>query len=281
MRYREFLLEYNRDITKKNFGEKLVAALKKEFPRDDKWKMMDNPATRQVLIDSFIESFENADPTPNKEYVQWMVRKFVDPKNLVKYEDYMGQLPAYLKKFHKLKQRRMIDNPRNDINRYDNVPDFMNVVDEYPDPESGQALSNKGSATTYYEDKDLRVIEPHDQQAACYYGQGTRWCTSATVGKNMFTRYYDKGPLYIIVPKQPAYEGEKYQFHFATNSFMNEKDQSIKGKEKELVERYPQLGQIFSQQIQQTDRGYWMTGGLTPQDRERIVKILKNNTVYV
>ena len=95
----------------------------------------------------------------------------------------------------------------------------------------------------------------------------------------MFTRYYDKGPLYIIIPKQPKYNGEKYQFHFATNSFMNEKDQSIKGNEKELVERYPQLGQIFSQQIQQTDRGYWMTGGLTPQDRERLVKILKNNTV--
>lgn len=281
MRYREFLLEYNRDITKKNFGEKLLAALQKERPKDDNWNLLNDPVQKQQLIDDFIKQLEDADPTPHKEYVQWMARKFTDPKNLVQFEDYLGQLPMYLKKFHKLKQRRMLENPRNDINKYENVPDFMNVMDEYPDPDTTQAASNRGSATTYYEDKDLRIIEPRDQQAACYYGQGTRWCTAATVGKNYFLRYHEKGPLYIMIPKQPKYNGEKYQFHFSTNSFMDEKDQSIlkKGKEKELVERYPQLGEIFSEQIRQYHNGYWMTNGLTEKDRKNLIKSFKKDTV--
>ena len=50
--------------------------------------------------------------------------------------------------------------------------------------------------------------------AACYYGQGTRWCTAATRGKNYFSEYHNESPLLIILPKEPQYPGEKYQLHF-------------------------------------------------------------------
>jgi hypothetical protein len=281
MRYRDFLFEYNRDITKKNFGEKLVAALKREFPRDDNWKIISDEGVKRALIDSYIESFENADPTPNKEYVQWMVRKFVDPKNMVKYEDYMGQLPAYLKKFHKLKQRRMLEYPRSDINKYEDVPNFMNVIDEYPDPErqeSGKEL--KGNATEFYEDNDLRIIVPQDQNAACYYGRGTRWCTAATVGKNYFQDYARRGPLYIVIPKRPEYNGEKYQFSFAADQFMDERDRSIDDEiGREIAQKYPQLFKIFNQEIKKNHTGYWMVPKFGQEEVKQIVAELNQYTV--
>lgn len=281
MRYREFLIEYKRDITKKNFGDKLVVALKKEFPKDDNWKIISDEGVKRALIDSYIESFENADPTPNKEYVQWMVRKYTDPNNMVKYEDYMGQLPAYLKKFHKLKQRRMLEYPRSDINKYEDVPNFMNVIDEYPDPErqeSGKEL--KGNATEFYEDNDLRIIVPQDQNAACYYGRGTRWCTAATVGKNYFQDYSRRGPLYIVIPKRPEYNGEKYQFSFAADQFMDERDRSIDDEiGRELAQKYPQLFKIFNQEIKKNHTGYWMVPEFGQEEVKQIVAELKPYTV--
>jgi len=279
MRYREFLFEYNRDITKKNFGEKLLMALKKERPKDANFNLLDDPAGRQQLIDDFIKQLEDADPTPNKEYVQWMARKYTDPRNLVKFEDYIGQLPEYLAKFHKLKQRRMIENPRNDINRYDNVPDFMNVIDEYPDPVKPEDR-DKGQAKVFYEDNDLRIIVPQDKAAACYYGQGTRWCTASTVGINQFERYNRFGPLYIVIPKNPTYNGQKYQFSFPYGQFMDERDRSIDNEiGRELAQKYPQLYEIFNSQIAKHHTGYFLVLKFTKKELNQIINELKKYTV--
>jgi hypothetical protein len=62
----------------------------------------------------------------------------------------------------------------------------------------------------------------------------------------MFDRYNSEGPLYIIIPAQAKYAGEKYQFHFPSMQFMNEKDRSIDVHE--LVSRYPQLAKLFNDQ---------------------------------
>jgi len=71
------------------------------------------------------------------------------------------------------------------------------------------------------------VVVPQDEAAACYYGRGTRWCTAATKGENYFVHYNKEGPLYIILPKNPSYKGEKYQLHIESKQFMNEKDDPV------------------------------------------------------
>ena len=289
MRYREFLIEYNRDITKKNFGDRLRQSFAGEreddvhriLPLNMTHRKIGGKKNDQMVIDWLIQQLEDADPTPNKEYVQWMARKYSDPNNMVKFEDYLGQLPQYLAKFHKLKQRRMIDNPRNDINRYDNVPDFMNVIDEYPDPERKQSGDEvKGKTKTFYEDNDLRIIVPEDQVAACYYGRGTRWCTAATMGKNYFDQYNSQGPLYIVIPKRPEYNGEKYQFSFAYDQFMDERDRSIDDEiGRELAQKYPQLYKIFNKEIKKNHTGYWMVPEFTQKEVKQILSELSKYTV--
>jgi len=85
----------------------------------------------------------------------------------------------------------------------------------------------KGDAETVFENGQVRIIHPKDQAAACYYGQGTRWCTAATGSSNYFDRYNSGGPMYILLPKQPKYEGEKYQLHFESGQFMDETDSQV------------------------------------------------------
>jgi len=103
---------------------------------------------------------------------------------------------------------------------------------------------SKGAAKEVYSDDSVRIIVPEDQEAACYYGQGTRWCTAATQGSNYFNQYSRSGPLYILLPKQPKYQGEKYQLHFDSDQFMNEEDEPVSLVDL-LKHRFPKTLQFF------------------------------------
>lgn len=238
MRAYQFLLEYDRSKTRANFGSKIVAIARRDnsIPRDfrDAEKVSD-----EQLADLVLDTIEGTDPTPNKEYAQALANLY--SKGGIKFEDMGSTVADYIAKFHKLKQKRMIPSPRNDFMRYTNIGDFMSVVDEYPDPNQEQ-LIDKGQSRVFYEDSSVRIIVPADQTAACYYGQGTRWCTAAKTN-NMFRHYSQQGQLYIILPKKPKYAGEKYQFHFESRQFMDEQDRSVDLRK--VVANYPSLKTAF------------------------------------
>lgn len=264
MRYQDFLtegilFEYDRNITAKNYGEKILLVAAK-----DRW-LVDQIAGRNrlgmtfpeavkkdpaMVIDAILEILERGDPTRNKAYSQAIAKMYGN--GLSKAEDVVSTLADYLAKFDKLKNRKKIQPPRNDFNRYKSLEDFMDVVDEYPDEEAESKPEEKKNATELYRDSQLIVTVPNDVEAACYYGQGTRWCTAGK-NNNMYD-YYTKGnrPLYVIIPRQQAYPGEKYQFHFETKQFMNEQDRQI-GDDgmKKLVARFPVLTKILQKPAEQ------------------------------
>lgn len=75
-----------------------------------------------------------------------------------------------------------------------------------------------------YEDNKWLVIIPLTKEASCYYGRGTKWCTSATKSENKFEFYNNQGKLYINIDKQ---KGKKYQFFFENREFNDEKNEPI------------------------------------------------------
>jgi hypothetical protein len=110
-----------------------------------------------------------------------------------------------------------------------------------PPPDQARA---RGQSKTLLDNDVARVIVPEDEEAACYYGQGTRWCTAATRGNNMFNHYNNTGKMYIILPKKPKHDGEKYQLHFYSEQFMNEDDEPV-DLQWLLVKRFPELLEPF------------------------------------
>jgi len=253
MRYNQLvLLEYDRNKTADAYGNKLIAAM-----GQDRWLLMQIQAELpqgatvkelaktqpQQLIDMILQYIEKGDPTPNKEYSQSIAKMYSN--GLSKMEDVVSTLADYLVKFDRLKHKKKIQPPRNDFNRYRDLESFYDVVDEYPEEEEAKP-EVKQNAQELYRDSNLIVTIPQDEQAACYYGQGTRWCTAGK-NNNLFN-YYTKGnrPLYVIIPRQQAYPGEKYQFHFETKQFMDEQDQQIgAGGIAKLVKRFPELTKIL------------------------------------
>lgn len=216
MRAAEFLIEYKREIT----AQKLGPALHDKMLKDPTvQRSVGNTLVRNIdpekLIQFALEQVEQTDPSPNKQYVQWILRTYVKDANSW-FEDVLSTLSDYLNKFYKLNIKKKIPSPRNDINRYESFADFMGVIDEYPDPDA-VPLKDKGEAYALYEDEDWRIIVPVNKAAACYYGQGTRWCTAATKGENRFDYYNRSAPLLIALPKNPKYAGEKYQFQFGAS----------------------------------------------------------------
>ena len=243
MRAREYLIEYNRQKTEQNYGDKIIMIARRDptIPGEVR-KQADN----LQLVDIVLSQLERADPTKNKEYVQGLAKLYANGG--LKMEDASSTLADYLTKFHKLKIKRMIPSPRNDFLRYTSVGDFMSVVDEYPDPDENTKEVDKGKATEYYNDDKIRVIIAEDKAAACYYGQGTRWCTAAK-NNNMFHHYDGTGKLYIIIPKHPTHKGEKYQIHFEENQCMDEDDHPTSIEN--LVHTYPSMKRAFAKQGKQ------------------------------
>lgn len=258
MRAKEFLAEYSRDITKQRLGAQVWGTFRKEGPgriRRVLGRDLGPQDNEDDTVEALIRMLELADPTANKQYMPWLTRTYIKGETF--FEDVLTQVREYLAKFHTLNQRRKIPAGRNDILRYNNFGDFMSVMDEYPDPEAPE-LKDKGQAEEIYQDQQVRVIMPYDQAAACYYGQGARWCTAATKGRNYFSDYAQNTPLLIVIPQQPQHPGEKYQLWFdysvgddpvysdgdylemysrrgedyiidneTTGQFMNEKDQPV------------------------------------------------------
>lgn len=251
------LFEYRRDITAQNLGNKLVAALMQDRGDvgtlsqsrtylDQKTKAQGEIPADQLakIVDGILAAIEAKDPTKNKQYTQWMARMYGNGG--VKLEDLNRN--NVIGEYDLLKRRRLIDDPAHaDINRFKTYTDFEDVIEwKYYGLISQQERTsmNKGKATDVYKDANVRIIVPEDQNAACYYGQGTRWCTAATQGQNYYSHYAKQGKMYILIPTKAQYDGEKYQLHFASGQFMNEEDSPIDVRWL-LKERFPGTLEFF------------------------------------
>ena len=153
-------------------------------------------------------------------YVKWVLKLYQNgswkPGDSVETKDLLG-------KFNKLKSKLPAE--QRDINRYSSISELYNVLQPYLGIQSRSEI--KQGAEKVYEDEQWIIIIPHTEEAACYYGVNTKWCTAAKEN-NMFDYYNNKGPLYINIHKPT---NNKYQFHFETRQFMDEEDEEIKPNE--------------------------------------------------
>lgn len=264
MRAQEFsniLLEYSRDATTRSYGpaiirrmttgpdERLFNTNMNVRTQPPELATVFTPYDNNKLLAIAFSRFEDGDPTFDAArnrggtYVPWIAREYARG-GIARLEDCSARVRPILELYHKYKRRGDFPAELRDIMRV-NWRVLQNAMDEYQ-PEIMQ--TDRGESKTVYEDNTVRVIVPEDETAACYYGQGTRWCTAATRGTNYFEQYSKRGPLYILLPKKPEYDGERYQLHFPSQQYMNEEDEpeNIVGL---LRVRFPGLEDFFKKQV--------------------------------
>lgn len=142
---------------------------------------------------------------------------------------------GYINKFEKLKKGKKILGKEADINTYNTISELGAFVlserfNDYLSRKTKGELS-KDINSTYvdsteylYEDDDWLIVSPKSYEASCYWGKDTQWCTATRSSRAYYDSYTEQGKLYININKK---SGEKYQFHFESNSFMNSKDMTI------------------------------------------------------
>jgi hypothetical protein len=162
-------------------------------------------------------------------------------KQIIPLEDIKSKMRDALEKYVTLKLRKKLKPEHKDINQMKQPVNLLTAMDNYSEEDLEAPVTDRGSSREIYRDSEIRVIVPKDKAAACYYGQGTKWCTAAR-SNNMFDQYHKMGDMYIIMPTKPKYEGEKYQFHFQSGQFMDEQDREVDMYK--VLEQYPTIRNI-------------------------------------
>jgi hypothetical protein len=265
MRARQFIFEYSREKTATVFGNKLIAALGNDkshtlsgtalgtarayLQQKAKVNSPVEDSNKTIIINDIMHVIENSDPTANKEYVQWLAKVYANQG--VKLEDILSRGKNALTTYHEFKVKKILPAEYRDIGRinFNGLEDIAQNLDlrnalAAKEEQDFAKTMPKGDAETVFENEAVRIIVPKNEAASCYYGQGTRWCTAGR-DNNMYDRYAKDGDLYILLPKKPDYEGEKYQLHFSSNQFMDEGDNYVDSVKDLITKRFGDLLPFF------------------------------------
>lgn len=163
-----------------------------------------------------------ADEVPQK-YLDW-VGKNLDAVN---FDDQYNQLLQGLKKFEKTSSNF----PITDLYQYKSIPQFMDAVKDY-DNRQRRDIKRMEGGNVVYDDGRYFIVNPLTQQASCYYGKGTKWCTAAE-GNSHFQRYNDDGKLFYILDRKlpthdPHYKVALLRKFDGDKSYWDAKDNTIK-----------------------------------------------------
>jgi len=198
----------------------------------DKWKSEGSPYADQMGIDGqgFTGWLEQSDPSPAKKYVNWMIVRYLKG-DIRRLEDIPSRIAPALLRFQSLQNKKKLKPEHSDINRIRSIED---VIDQYAE---GKTQGNKSQAKSVersmYDSKEAelifnspeyKIVVPKTEKASCFFGKNTRWCTAAA-NDNQFDYYSKKGPLYIILHKPT---NTRWQFSFASEQYMDERDDAIK-----------------------------------------------------
>lgn len=258
MRYYELLVEYKTDITKGKYGQHIINKLGFDLVgTEEALKVRDNdytlqclfdlgvaninnndigkalydglgdigegltPQDRNKVLDTMLSMFEIIDPTTNKQYTQQIVKWFLKSDNLAvdfpNWEDARSTFKESLYYFQKLRER--IPEEYRDIGKYKNPKEFIDTVQDLREKYGKkEEQMDKGQNEIIYTSDFVDVYWPIDKQGACYLGQGTQWCTSATRSQNAFESYNQRGPLVIFNFKKPVTLGDAFTLEPTDNT---------------------------------------------------------------
>ena len=178
------------------------------------------------LIDR--ETFDKlalVDPTakPDKKgkYLDWLIRKaYKKNPNILEDESKVKEDLQLFDKFGS-KLGKQIGQLKDQYDLSQTVKEIREKeTDLKSNKEKKKEIKLQGADKIYETDTWL-ILTPKTEEAACFYGKGTRWCTAST-NNNMFDRYNKQGKLYIIINKKD--QEEKFQLHFESQSFMDSSD---------------------------------------------------------
>lgn len=162
---------------------------------------------RKLYVDTkkisphILDELAELDPTPQKKYIEWMARSYMQIPDMNKYN--------VIAVFDKLANKGVIQ--KKDIGQYKNIEEVDDIVRRYENVQTKSEIKKgvkdfeediKPEDKVFENDKCV-VVHAKTKADSCKYGKGSRWCTAAGGDRNYFRSYFfDRGVnLYYIIPK--------------------------------------------------------------------------------
>jgi len=211
-----------------------------------------------ISVENLIDLIIDADPSQDGKYTEWIITNYIN--DWIKYQEISNVKPAlidFLILFNNDKlSLGIIDSKTGKINPWTietNINNYCGLIgctvkkfkkiglndilnknvtflNEYKKEKQEEEIA-KSSTRLVFENELVKVYQPLTTESACKYGQGTKWCTAATTSENRYNEYSQSGPMFIIIPKNPKYLGEKYQYLHNKEQYTNEENISVDRKE--------------------------------------------------
>lgn len=170
-----------------------------------------------------IEVLSTLDPSGNNKYLDWMV---YGKKLGISQDRIVKGINSFHKNINKLTKEfldelieekgwgwlltgtttasKMFQNiyktPK-DINSYKDYSIALEVFKKV-DEKISKTEVKKLESDVLYNDNNLLILIPKSHRASCYYGAGTKWCTTNKESDNYFKNYTNKGTLFYIINKK-------------------------------------------------------------------------------
>ena len=209
-------------VNKSVIRDSLIRVVSRYIESASKAKI-DHLMLKYKLDQEVMDSILDTDPTPNGEYLEWIIGRLRNHK--LRLPEDSGILKPALKNFHELKNRRVFKDSR-DIRTYKSPGDLYKTLEKYKEKGDetsditkrlekagdGFSVAVRGPDYVWY-----KITKP---EAACALGSGTSWCT---VHRKYSEHYLADGPLYML------YKNGKpvAQVHFESEQFMDMYDNEL------------------------------------------------------
>ena len=114
-----------------------------------------------------------------QKYLDWVGRNM----DMVNFDENLTKLETALNAFQKISSNL----PITDLYQYNNMGQLFSALAEYGKRQRRVVKKVEGG-NVVYDDGRYFVVNPLTHDSSCYYGKGTKWCTTAS-SDHQFKRY--------------------------------------------------------------------------------------------
>jgi hypothetical protein len=156
------------------------------------------------IPENIFNLFVDTDPSGNQKYLMWLCKVWSN-RGLWSQgnEAAANKLLRNLQFFHEKPHKYEIK----DINQFVSIGQFN------ADTEDARTKLTKGElkkqSNKLYETDRYLIVEPTSHASSCYYGSGTRWCTTMKSTAQYFNDYRKRNSLFYFINKK---NGKKRAF---------------------------------------------------------------------
>jgi hypothetical protein len=136
-----------------------------------------------------------------QKYLDWVGKNL----DMVNFEDNFSKISQALDKFQKVSTNL----PITDLFQYKNLGQLLSALSEY-EGKKRRVVKQVEGGNVVYDDGRFFVVNPLTHDSSCYYGKGTKWCTTAD-SDHQFNRYNQDGKLFYILDRTAPSNNKFYK----------------------------------------------------------------------